>query len=785
MIFEEISTLIRNNKIEESFILLQNHLKALPAIFDSIYTIQNSIYDTYKSNSLMGIEAPNDLIKVKRDLIVFARSIQTYYKTGKIPFEIVNNPELQSRGPQFINSGTINSAGVLNTGSIVAGRDVNMGVHNFYKSADYNIFVEEIQDLETLLDGATDTGKKQRYLERLRDKKKELEDFKNEIKSLAKTFSEVALNTERLKIAKSHFNKGQYMQARAVMSSNDVLDEYDQLLIKKRELESDFEKELEKTNKALFDKSNEFLILAELAIIDYTNENRYVQADVYYQKSLEAFRYEKNVSAYAGFAYSHNNFELARSLDEELIDIYKQLVRQEPEYLVYLANAYLSLSRTILLIGTLAEARKVLELAQAECENYKAGKDNLLLGVKSMVYQAMANIDIVERNYKDAAANFEKALTIEIDLQRTDNEHSEMLFVILLNKILTFYLNGQEVKKAESYLDQASQLADKILKEKKLTFDKYGPSLADLHTNFGTYYAIKKDFQTSATHFDEAIKICRKMLDINKYGYQGFLAAVLLKYVKHLPKDQVDKRKIVCEETIGIYESLPTSTESVINLSIAYIQLAKIKLFDENDVDAANLLFDKVIELRRNLSSKGDGFYKKMFLDTLMEIASIKYQLNTLDLAEKDYLEALQLCSGLAMDDPQIYGLYNGKINNSLGNIYFNTDQYDKAEIYLSQAEIIFKQLGDNGTKPDENGNPKEFYAKVLSKKGDLKIKKNEALEALKLYDRAVKVYQELVVQKPSCFYELAEVLTSMGITFERLKDSDAAKKNIGAALNI
>ena len=83
---------------------------------------------------------------------------------------------------------------------------------------------------------------------------------------LAETFTKIPGNTERLKLARQHFEAGDYAAARTILDAGEMGNELDALLNQKQQLQSQ-----QAENEAnLIDKANEFLILARLTAVDYT-----------------------------------------------------------------------------------------------------------------------------------------------------------------------------------------------------------------------------------------------------------------------------------------------------------------------------------------------------------------------------------------------------------------------------------------------------------------------------------------------------------------------------------
>ena len=66
---------------------------------------------------------------------------------------------------------------------------------------------------------------------------KKLDDLKSEIMRLAETFTKIPVNTERLKLARQHFEAGDYAAARTILDAGEMGNELDALLNQKQQLQ--------------------------------------------------------------------------------------------------------------------------------------------------------------------------------------------------------------------------------------------------------------------------------------------------------------------------------------------------------------------------------------------------------------------------------------------------------------------------------------------------------------------------------------------------------------------
>ena len=141
-----------------------------------------------------------------------------------------------------------------NGGHAIVGND-NQIIQNFYHSASYQTMESQRQKLLSRIEKYPDEPDFQQELAQLLQ---QMEDFKRDVLKLAEDFQRIPLNTERLKLAKYHFDAGEYPQARAVLDAESITQEQDALLAKQQQLQQ----EQATIAAQLDDKANEWLLKA-------------------------------------------------------------------------------------------------------------------------------------------------------------------------------------------------------------------------------------------------------------------------------------------------------------------------------------------------------------------------------------------------------------------------------------------------------------------------------------------------------------------------------------------
>jgi hypothetical protein len=102
---------------------------------------------------------------------------------------------------------------------------------NLYGSVDYQQLVQDIKDAEDLLTGL-DQDKidlRLKQAKKVEELNQRLEDFKANVFRLHELFTRIPINTERLRKAKAHFDKGEFREADAVLKAEEIQQDVDRL----------------------------------------------------------------------------------------------------------------------------------------------------------------------------------------------------------------------------------------------------------------------------------------------------------------------------------------------------------------------------------------------------------------------------------------------------------------------------------------------------------------------------------------------------------------------------
>ena len=207
----------------------------------------------------------------------------------------------------------------------------------YLQSVDYQRLVEQIRDTQESLEDvpASKPERRLKLAEKLQELKEQLEEFKSNVFKLYETFTKIEINTERLRQAKAHFDKGEFREADAVLKAEEMTEDLDKLIERGRQLD----RQRENVRDSREQIANEFLIKARLWATFYDQANRLEQTCEYFEEALRAARTGKNLFEYALFLQGHYKLKQAEQLYQEALEIYRELAKQNPAtFLPYVAT---------------------------------------------------------------------------------------------------------------------------------------------------------------------------------------------------------------------------------------------------------------------------------------------------------------------------------------------------------------------------------------------------------------------------------------------------------------
>ena len=244
-----------------------------------------------------------------------------------------------------------------------------------------------------------------------------LNDLKQEVIRLAETFTKIPINSERLKLAKQHFETGDYAAARAVLDAEQMGSELDALLQRNEQLQQ----QQAEVQALRLEKAHEYLILARLTAIDFSIPNRFEKTVECFEHSLKATHTLENTFEYAYFLQEHNQFNTALPWYEEALGIYRRLAETNPQ--TYLPDVAMTLNN----LAVLQKAKNEFPAAQAAYEEalgiYRRLAETNPQTYLPYVATTLNNLAVLQKaknEFPAAQAAYEEALGIRRRLAETN-----------------------------------------------------------------------------------------------------------------------------------------------------------------------------------------------------------------------------------------------------------------------------------------------------------------------------------------------------------------------------
>src|SRR5215216_2525889 len=215
-----------------------------------------------------------------------------FVSTKKFPVDIVNE---RIQGSIVINNVTISLS----------------------KSFEFQELIKKQASLEETFSNLPegDTSQRLKISAAINHQKGLIKKYVQDILKLAAQFSCIEINTNRLRRAKEFFDNGDFARARAVFEKEleQMKDEQTRLLIEREKYEAAILPKLK-------NNSQEFLVLALATETDFSNPNRFKEANEYFEASIRSFQNKDNLSQYANFLWEHNFLSNAHHYYHKVID---------------------------------------------------------------------------------------------------------------------------------------------------------------------------------------------------------------------------------------------------------------------------------------------------------------------------------------------------------------------------------------------------------------------------------------------------------------------------------
>lgn len=218
----------------------------------------------------------------------------------------------------------------------------------------------------------------------------------------------------------------------------------------------------------------------------------------------------------------------------------------------------------------------------------------------------------------------------------------------------------REFQKAHEYLTKASELAHK---------NEYLRELAIYHEYMGSLNLDLGDYKKAEEHYNQIIKLWETTAPEGDMITQTYRLLAELQ----VAKKEYDQALISCQKSLEISKSLGEKIEEgAVYRILGQIYSAK------GDKESAQKYFNKSLSCLRKIGAKYE------LARTYLEAGRSK---------GFDYYKRLGFLSNAEIEFRGLESFYYlGQVNLSIANLLAEDDQYDKAQLFLADAEKFFRE---------------------------------------------------------------------------------------------
>ncbi len=379
----------------------------------------------------------------------------------------------------------INQSGIGNAAfQNISGSTINYSQQIVGRSPEYAEMLDQQKQLEDYLQliPESDAEKRSDIASKLFKLREKIDSFKADVLKLAESFSRIEINTDRLRRAKEHFDKGEITEARVVLEDalEEMVSEKTYLLGEKKKYEED-------TAPKLQSKADEYLILAQTTALNYESPSRISDARQYFEDSIECAKVYENLFAYALFLWEHSEFSQAIDFWQWTLEIAQESSDRNGE-----ENSLGNLGNAYLFIGEYQKAIYFYEqaLAISQINGDRSGEAKSL-GNLGSVYCSLGE-------YQKAIDFQERSLEIKREISDRRGEGNSFI-----NLGLAYYYLGKCQKAIEFY-----ERGLKISREFGIRRAE-GASLG----NLGLAYDSLGEYKKAIEFHEQYLKISREIGD--------------------------------------------------------------------------------------------------------------------------------------------------------------------------------------------------------------------------------------------------------------------------------
>jgi len=481
---------------------------------------------------------------------------------------------------------------------------------------------------------------------KIADTLQEIEDFKTDVFRLHEQFTRIPLNTERLRRAKEHFDKGEFREADAVLKAEEITAEVEEL----QAVERVKEEELAAVRKDLADRANEFLIKAQIALLSSSPEgsSRFEMAEGWFEQALAVARTTEILFGYALILQERHAFSRAEPLYQDALKEYRCLAEAKSKaFLPKIATTLNNLANVHLEIGKYDSAHQEYEESLVIRKELAEVTPEEFLPDVAQVLNNLANLYQKEGNYDLALEKYKDSLKIKRSLAKSNPDAFLPDLAGTLNNLGVLYYKKEEYSLALKEYREALKIRQRLAESNP---DTFLPDMAETRNNLANLYAARPKYGSALKEYENALDI-----------YRG-----------------------LAEENPGSF--LPHISLSLNNIGVRYTALKKYEPALEKLKEA--------LAIRKELAAINPKPFLRYVAQTHNNLANLYIAKENFESAQKEYQDALNIYRDLVNSDSKFFILELVQILLNLSIFYLkNVPDKAKSIAYAQEARDILIPL--------------------------------------------------------------------------------------------
>lgn len=346
-------------------------------------------------------------------------------------------------------------------------------------------------------------------------------------------------------------------------------------------------------------------------------------------------------------------------------------------------------------------------LSSINGKELKAKRENLLLLLNTKqdlqtVYDLLVDnayeffikghLTILNLTIKLPNVRFEKAVYFfdkgVVSIERSKQEEKIAHYKL---KYGNFLQDHRSYEKAYSFLEVGLKIIQKLATSRP----KYFMSIiAMIHNNQANILIEQNDIEQAEKKYKKALRIAEGISGNLSNNHQADMARTInnLAHVE-LKKNNIEKAVGLYNKSLVIYGRVAESDPNYLPLLASVYNGLGIAYEYGNDLELAEKNYMDALGIRKRLEEKNEMVYSFSLAETLNNIGILKHKQNKIKEAIQNLSDALLIFKKNVKVYPQIYLPNVAKSLNNLAILYRDNNKFSKSERLFIEAEDLFKKL--------------------------------------------------------------------------------------------